>query len=41
MTYLKASHVAWISGVLEAVLVALKKELEEESESRGGPKLNG
>lgn len=33
-TYLKASHVAWVAGVFEAVLVALEKELEEESESR-------
>ena len=40
-TYLEASHIAWIAGILKAVLVALEEELEEESESRGGPELNG
>lgn len=29
LRYLKAAHVAWIAGVLQAVLIALHEELEE------------
>lgn len=39
ITYLKTSHVTWIAGVLEAVLVTLEKELEEESASIEGTRV--
>lgn len=35
LTHLEASHVAWVTSILKAVLIALEEELEEESESRG------
>jgi len=38
-TYLEASHVTWIAGVLKAVLVTLEKELEEESASTEGTRV--
>lgn len=39
ITYLETSHVTWIAGVLEAVLVTLEKELEEESASTEGTRV--
>ena len=30
MTYLEATHIPWVSGILEAVLVALEEKLQLE-----------
>ena len=33
-THLKPSHVPWIAGILQAVLVALEEEFKEKSETK-------
>lgn len=30
ITYLKSTHVSWIAGILQTVLVALQEEFEEK-----------
>lgn len=35
-THLKPSHVPWIAGILQAVLVALEEEFKEKSETENG-----
>lgn len=36
---MKSSHVAWIAGIFQAVLVALQEELEKEAANKRNDKI--
>lgn len=40
-SYLESAHVAWISRILQTVLIALEEELQEESERDDKRKKSG